>query len=777
MKMKRYCGLALVTLTALTQAQAQFAPIPLTTDSYNYDVVVEKEGPHPFTPATTASMDGGTNNAGATWYEIGYNLDAPETGIPLAGSTIVSETAADHSYRMPASYTASNALLIDRVFTNGTLTVTTPAAYTGISLLASAANGAVVLDYTLHFSDGTTETGTVTAPDWFGGTAVAITANGRVVALSGAFQNVASGNPRLYSVDIPVTNTSKVLNSIELGFNSGGANGRVGVIAVSAASGGEFTPIAVTGFTQDMVVESTASHAAPLEVTTASLDAGTLNTGSTWYEVGYNTAAPTTGLPLAGTVLTNQAANDHTYRLAPSYTSASNAILVDSVVPTATITLATPASYSALSFLGSSGGGAVTLTYTITHTDSSAQTGTIVIPDWFNVNPYAYTTRGRVDVGNGGYSAVDTENPRLYSVDLAIERTSTPISNIVLTHSEGTGHATIMALSGTAGAVKPIFDVQPGATNAFEATSAQLIATVSGTAPITFQWQREVNGSFVNVANSATVTGANTATLSFSNLSLTNRGNYILIASNVGGSSTSLVTQLNVLSSAQDVTSPSDTVTSVGGNSPDNEPVTNAIDDTTSKYLNFGADGNQDNPYVGPSGLVVTPAVGSTVVTGLRIYTANDAVDRDPADFKLEGSTDGTTFTEIASGPLALPGGRNAAALPLDPILQPNQEVTFANTAGYTSYRLTFTNVKNNATVNSMQIGEIELLGTTGTGTPQGPRLQIARSGGNVTISWDGAGTLQATSDLNNPQWTTVAGSSPVTVPTSGTAQFFRVVR
>jgi hypothetical protein len=30
---------------------------------------------------------------------------------------------------------------------------------------------------------------------------------------------------------------------------------------------------------------------------------------------------------------------------------------------------------------------------------------------------------------------------------------------------------------------------------------------------------------------------------------------------------------------------------------------------------------------------------------------------------------------------------------------------------------------------------------------------------------------------LNNPQWTTVEGTSPVTVPTTGTARFFRVVR
>jgi hypothetical protein len=46
-------------------------------------------------------------------------------------------------------------------------------------------------------------------------------------------------------------------------------------------------------------------------------------------------------------------------------------------------------------------------------------------------------------------------------------------------------------------------------------------------------------------------------------------------------------------------------------------------------------------PFVGPVGIVVQPAIGNTIVTALRIYTANDADGRDPANYVLEGSIDG----------------------------------------------------------------------------------------------------------------------------------------
>ena len=76
-------------------------------------------------------------------------------------------------------------------------------------------------------------------------------------------------------------------------------------------------------------------------------------------------------------------------------------------------------------------------------------------------------------------------------------------------------------------------------------------------------------------------------------------------------------------------------------NSPGGERAPNAIDDNPfTKYLNFDKVA---------TGLTIT--TGGGVVTGLGLTSANDAPDRDPANFILSGSNDdGATFTEIASG-------------------------------------------------------------------------------------------------------------------------------
>src|SRR5215813_13786983 len=100
----------------------------------------------------------------------------------------------------------------------------------------------------------------------------------------------------------------------------------------------DFVPIALTSssYNQDVVVENTAP--APVVAggyTTASMDNGVANSGFSWYEQGYNTANPTTGLPLAGAFFTHQNAADHQFRMAPSYAS-NNAVLLDSAVTGAT---------------------------------------------------------------------------------------------------------------------------------------------------------------------------------------------------------------------------------------------------------------------------------------------------------------------------------------------------------------------------------------------------------------------------------------------------------
>src|SRR5690242_17462925 len=75
-----------------------------------------------------------------------------------------------------------------------------------------------------------------------------------------------------------------------------------------------FVPIPLTGasYNRDMIVERTAP--APViagAYTTASMDNGIANTANSWYEQGYNTASPTTGLPPAGSTFTHQSAANH----------------------------------------------------------------------------------------------------------------------------------------------------------------------------------------------------------------------------------------------------------------------------------------------------------------------------------------------------------------------------------------------------------------------------------------------------------------------------------
>jgi hypothetical protein len=162
-----------------------------------------------------------------------------------------------------------------------------------------------------------------------------------------------------------------------------------------------------------------------------------------------------------------------------------------------------------------------------------------------------------------------------------------------------------------------------------------------------------------------------------------------------------------------DVTSPTDALVQVDGIDDDDgsagpppaaEGVENAINNVTQKYLNFLDLG---------SGFIVTPETGATVVEGIRLYTANDAIERDPASFVLEGSNSGPEgpFTVIAEGDLSLPEQRNEGGdIPIDPSLW-NQTVLFDNDQAYTSYRVTFPTLRDAAAANSMQIADVELLG------------------------------------------------------------------
>jgi hypothetical protein len=430
-------------------ARADFVPIPLTTDSFNHDIVVEKTAPPPLMPATTASMDSGSANTGYAWYERGYNPLWAATGLPIAGSTFTGDVPG-HDYVLAPNYKSNNAVMIDSTLTGATLTLTTPSAYSRLSFLATAANGPGTVQFTIHHQNASIETGSFNCPDWLSTINEAFVASGRVDVNTFMLDGARDNYPVLFSRDISLTNTTSPVTQINLGYISGTAHNAIFALSGSTNQVDPFTPIIVTGFNADLVVESTAPRRESLaSATTASIEAGVFNSSRTWYEKGYYPLSPNTGLPVAGSILTNASALDHRYLLAPSYTT-SNAAVFDADFPTASITPATPAAYTALSFLCAAGHGPVTNQCVISHANGSTETNVFFIPNWFDGSSPAFIADGALNLNIRMVDSVGANNPRIYAVDVPLANTASAVTNVTFNFAGGAAnsHAAIFAMSG-----------------------------------------------------------------------------------------------------------------------------------------------------------------------------------------------------------------------------------------------------------------------------------------------------------------------------------------
>lgn len=727
-----------LVLAAARIGQAAYLPIPIQASSYNADVIVESNATPVLKCVTTASVDQGTNNQASTWYEIGYDPSNPTFGLPAANSVVAARDNANYSFRMPPTYVGNNGILIDTVVTNGTFTLTTPTAYNLLSFAGSGGNGGDVIGVRVNHADATFETGSFGCPDWFGANGVIMAAQGRINSNPAHDYQVNGDNPRIYFRDVALTNTTSPVTSIVLTYVSGSSGSHNDVLAVSGATtpGGPVAPIAVTGYTYDFVVEASADkrgrllsqtivNSTNVWATTQTMD-NDGNTGFCFYEKGYDyntinngpfiygvptidAIAQASGLPYHGSTFTN-GAGDHVFTMAPNY-NANDVVWVSPTVTNATITFVTPTAASALSFLDAAGNGPVHPTVIVHHQNGFSETNVITIQDWFSGVTPMYIPNGRVAADSGQWSQqlfAQNGADRLFSSDISLVDVVSPITSIDLIYTEAGGRAGIFAVSAIAGAVPPIFTQQPAGTNTIAGNDVLMGAQVSGTAPFTFVWQKGTNGNFATLSNGGNVSGATTSNLTVTAANFfSDAADYRIIASNAGGTATSVVATVVLFSTNVDVTQPGDSITSFNANLFGDGAVSHAIDnDLGTKY------GANLTTVGAPIGLVVSPAVGPTLVNGIRFFTANDASERDPSDYKLEGSVNGgSTYTLIASNSLALPTGRNNVGGSLDPLVAFASEVYFNNAAGYSTYRLTFSHLRGGSGQTSFQIGDVELLG------------------------------------------------------------------
>ena len=119
--------------------------------------------------------------------------------------------------------------------------------------------------------------------------------------------------------------------------------------------------------------------------------------------------------------------------------------------------------------------------------------------------------------------------------------------------STGSGSLTVLGL------VPPTITVEPVASQTLYAgQTAQFAATVIGGQPLAYQWQAGAVGSgvYTNLHNGGVFAGATTTNLTISPVGLENTADYILVVTNLAGSTASTVATLTVLP-----TSPAENIT------------------------------------------------------------------------------------------------------------------------------------------------------------------------------------------------------------------------
>lgn len=192
----------------MSPAYGQLTPVNLTAGSFNNDLVAES-GNNPQT-VTTAAVDGPSGNY--VFYSVAFQTAnssvLTSAGLPNSGTF----TSGVNSWQMK-SYSSNNALWFgpQSATSSASLSLSTPLAYSQISLLDCSGYGPTSVTITLKFTDGSsTNYGSFSIVDWFNGTPYIANSLGRVPRNTTVSNNTAGTNPCLYQTNITLNAADQV---------------------------------------------------------------------------------------------------------------------------------------------------------------------------------------------------------------------------------------------------------------------------------------------------------------------------------------------------------------------------------------------------------------------------------------------------------------------------------------------------------------------------------------------------------------------------------------